>query len=126
MWTGFSGMEGTGTYGLRLKDYRVDASRLIADPAKPFIARIRAVTGAQRRGLPDVLVSRAPDPDGQGGEDCPRRHFLGEIIHTENNSRLARNHRFHSGPSSLRPDFSSRLHADRAANAAAMSGRRPM
>ena len=38
----FSAMEGTGTYALRLKDYFVGADNLIADPAKPTIARIRA------------------------------------------------------------------------------------
>ena len=37
----FSGMEGTSTWGLRLTDVRIDDSDLIADPAKPFIARIR-------------------------------------------------------------------------------------
>jgi len=37
----FSGMEGTGTYGLRLKDHFVGADEIMADPAKPFIARIR-------------------------------------------------------------------------------------
>jgi alkylation response protein AidB-like acyl-CoA dehydrogenase len=37
----FSGMEGTGTYGLRLKDHFIGAGELMADPAKPFIARIR-------------------------------------------------------------------------------------
>ncbi|WP_425359637.1 acyl-CoA dehydrogenase family protein [Enterovirga rhinocerotis] len=38
----FSGMEGTSTWGIRLKDYVVDHDDLIADPARPFIARIRA------------------------------------------------------------------------------------
>lgn len=38
----FSGMEGTSTWGIRLDDYFVDQDTLIADPAKPFIARIRA------------------------------------------------------------------------------------
>lgn len=37
----FSGMEGTGTYGLRLKDHFIGAGEIMADPAKPFIARIR-------------------------------------------------------------------------------------
>jgi alkylation response protein AidB-like acyl-CoA dehydrogenase len=37
----FSGMEGTGTYGLRLKDLFIGADEIMADPAKPFIARIR-------------------------------------------------------------------------------------
>ncbi|HEV7817185.1 MAG TPA: acyl-CoA dehydrogenase family protein, partial [Janthinobacterium sp.] len=38
----FSGMEGTSTWGLRLDDYFVGEDALIADPAQPFIARIRA------------------------------------------------------------------------------------
>jgi len=37
----FSGMKGTGTYGLRLKDLFIGADEIMADPAKPFIARIR-------------------------------------------------------------------------------------
>lgn len=57
----FSGMEGTGTYGLRLKDYRVDASRLIADPAKPFIARIRAAFVMLQCGIAAGVVQGAID-----------------------------------------------------------------
>jgi alkylation response protein AidB-like acyl-CoA dehydrogenase len=38
----FSAMEGTGTYALRLKDHFIGPSEIMADPAKPFIARIRA------------------------------------------------------------------------------------
>ncbi|MEI6839203.1 MAG: acyl-CoA dehydrogenase family protein [Alcaligenaceae bacterium] len=38
----FSGMEGTSTWGIRLEDYFVSEDALIADPAKPFIARVRA------------------------------------------------------------------------------------
>lgn len=37
----FSGMEGTSTYAIRLRDHRVGADRVIADPALPFIQRIR-------------------------------------------------------------------------------------
>ncbi|NIM39916.1 MAG: acyl-CoA dehydrogenase [Hydrogenophaga sp.] len=37
----FSGMEGTGTFGLRLKDHFIGAGEIMANPAKPFIARIR-------------------------------------------------------------------------------------
>lgn len=37
----FSGMEGTGTFGLRLKEHFIGAGEIMADPAKPFIARIR-------------------------------------------------------------------------------------
>ncbi len=38
----FSGMEGTSTYGIRLDDYFVPEADLIADPARPFIGRIKA------------------------------------------------------------------------------------
>lgn len=37
----FSGMEGTSTFGIRLVDYFVAQDNLIADPARPFIQRIR-------------------------------------------------------------------------------------
>ena len=37
----FSGMEGTSTWGVRLTDYFVGEEAIIADPARPFIARIR-------------------------------------------------------------------------------------
>ncbi len=39
----FSGMEGTSTWGVRIDDLFVGEDMLIADPARPFIARIRAV-----------------------------------------------------------------------------------
>ncbi|WP_439520761.1 acyl-CoA dehydrogenase family protein [Hydrogenophaga sp.] len=38
----FSAMEGTGTFALRLKDVFIGADEIMADPAKPYIARIRA------------------------------------------------------------------------------------
>ncbi|MGR3496235.1 acyl-CoA dehydrogenase family protein [Citreimonas sp.] len=38
----FSGMEGTSTWGIALKDFFVPEEDLIADPARPFIARVRA------------------------------------------------------------------------------------
>ncbi|HVE22308.1 MAG TPA: acyl-CoA dehydrogenase family protein [Acidocella sp.] len=37
----FSGMEGTATWGVRLVDYFVSEADLVADPARPLIARIR-------------------------------------------------------------------------------------
>ncbi len=37
----FSGMEGTSTYAIRLRDHHVGPDRVIADPALPFIQRIR-------------------------------------------------------------------------------------
>ncbi|WP_414448361.1 acyl-CoA dehydrogenase [Burkholderia sp. 22PA0099] len=38
----FSGMEGTSTWGVRLDDVFVGEDAMMADPARPFIARIRA------------------------------------------------------------------------------------
>ena len=38
----FSGMEGTSTWGVRLDDFFVGEADIIADPAQPFIKRIRA------------------------------------------------------------------------------------
>lgn len=38
----FSAMEGTGTWGVRLTNFRVDAHNMIADPVRPLIERIRA------------------------------------------------------------------------------------
>lgn len=38
----FSGMEGTSTWGIRLDEKFVGQDDLIADPAKPFIAKVRA------------------------------------------------------------------------------------
>lgn len=37
----FSGMEGTSTWGIRLEDYFVPTDDIIADPARPFIGRIK-------------------------------------------------------------------------------------
>ena len=37
----FAGMEGTGTYGIRLHDHFIGAGAIMAHPTKPFIARIR-------------------------------------------------------------------------------------
>ena len=57
----FSGMEGTGTYGLRLKDYRVEAARQIADPAKPFIGGIRAAFVMLQCGIAAGVIQGAID-----------------------------------------------------------------
>ena len=39
----FSGMEGSSTWGMRLQDRFVGEDDLVADPARPFIERIKAV-----------------------------------------------------------------------------------
>jgi alkylation response protein AidB-like acyl-CoA dehydrogenase len=38
----FSAMEGTSTWSVRLNDVYIDADHIVADPTRPFIARIRA------------------------------------------------------------------------------------
>lgn len=57
----FSAMEGTGTYALRLKDHFVGADRIIADPAKPYIARIRAAFVMLQCGIAVGVIQGAID-----------------------------------------------------------------
>lgn len=38
----FAGMEGTGTWGVRFTDFIVSADRVIADPVRPFLDKVRA------------------------------------------------------------------------------------
>ena len=47
----FSAMEGTNTWTVRLTDYFVGADRLIADPVRPFIGRIRAAFNLLQTGM---------------------------------------------------------------------------
>jgi alkylation response protein AidB-like acyl-CoA dehydrogenase len=57
----FSAMEGTGTYGLRLKDVFIGANEVMADPAKPYIARIRAAFVMLQCGMAVGVVQGAID-----------------------------------------------------------------
>jgi len=57
----FSAMEGTGTYALRLKDVFVGADERMAEPAKPFIARIRAAFVLLQCGMAVGVVQGAID-----------------------------------------------------------------
>jgi alkylation response protein AidB-like acyl-CoA dehydrogenase len=57
----FSAMEGTGTYGIRLKDYFVGAADLIAEPARPYIARIRAAFVLLQCGMGTGITQGAID-----------------------------------------------------------------
>lgn len=57
----FSAMEGTGTYGLRLKDVFIGADETMADPAKPYIARIRAAFVMLQCGMAVGVVQGAID-----------------------------------------------------------------
>jgi len=47
----FSGMEGTSTWGVRVDDCFVGDDALIADPARPFVARIRAAFVLLQAGM---------------------------------------------------------------------------
>jgi alkylation response protein AidB-like acyl-CoA dehydrogenase len=55
----FSAMEGTGTYALRLKDYFVSQNDIIADPAKPKIAHIRAAFVMLQCGIAVGIIQGA-------------------------------------------------------------------
>jgi alkylation response protein AidB-like acyl-CoA dehydrogenase len=57
----FSAMEGTGTYALRLKDCFIGAADIIADPAKPYIARIRAAFVMLQCGMAVGITQGAID-----------------------------------------------------------------
>lgn len=57
----FSGMEGTGTYALRLKDCFIGANQIIADPAKPFIAKIRPAFVLLQCGIAVGVIQGAID-----------------------------------------------------------------
>jgi len=57
----FSAMEGTGTYTLRLKDCFIGADDIIADPAKPCIARIRAGFVMLQCGMAVGIIQGAID-----------------------------------------------------------------
>ncbi|MDP2264305.1 MAG: acyl-CoA dehydrogenase family protein [Hydrogenophaga sp.] len=57
----FSAMEGTGTWALHLKDHFVGAGEVIADPAKPTIARIRAAFVMLQCGMAVGITQGAID-----------------------------------------------------------------
>jgi len=57
----FSGMEGTGTYALRLKDHFIGADQIIAVPAKPFIAKIRPAFVMLQCGIAVGVIQGAID-----------------------------------------------------------------
>lgn len=57
----FSGMEGTSTWGVRLDGYFVGEDSLIADPARPFIARIRAAFVLLQAGMAIGVAQGAID-----------------------------------------------------------------
>ncbi|MDX5363757.1 MAG: acyl-CoA/acyl-ACP dehydrogenase [Pseudazoarcus pumilus] len=57
----FSGMEGTSTWGVRLDNYFVGEDSLIADPAQPFIAKIRGAFILLQCGMAMGVVQGAID-----------------------------------------------------------------
>ncbi|MBB05883.1 MAG: acyl-CoA dehydrogenase [Pseudooceanicola sp.] len=64
----FSGMEGTSTWGIALKDFFVPEEDMIADPARPFIARVRARFILLQMGM-GLGVVRGSIDDMEGVED---------------------------------------------------------
>lgn len=57
----FSAMEGTGTYAVRVKDLFIGADEIMADPAKPYIARIRAAFVMLQCGMAVGITQGAID-----------------------------------------------------------------
>src|SRR3989344_4421236 len=57
----FSAMEGTGTYALRLKDHFIGTADTMADPTRPFIARIRAAFVMLQCGMAVGITQGAID-----------------------------------------------------------------
>lgn len=57
----FSGMEGTGTFSVHCKDLFVGSDDLVADPAKPLIARIRSGFVLLQCGMAAGIVQGAID-----------------------------------------------------------------
>jgi len=57
----FSGMEGTGTYALHLKDYWVPESDVIASPSRPLIKRIRSAFVMLQCGIAAGIIQGAID-----------------------------------------------------------------
>jgi alkylation response protein AidB-like acyl-CoA dehydrogenase len=57
----FSGMEGTSTWGVRLENYFVGEDNLIADPARPFIEKIRGAFILLQIGMATGLIHGAID-----------------------------------------------------------------
>lgn len=57
----FSGMEGSSTWQIELNDYFVPTDTIIADPAKPFIERIRAAFVLMQLGIGIGIIQGAID-----------------------------------------------------------------
>jgi len=57
----FSAMEGTNTWAVRLTDYRVGPQQLLADPARPYIGRIRGAFVLLQAGMAVGITQGAID-----------------------------------------------------------------
>ncbi len=57
----FSGMEGTSTWAVPLKDYFVSEDQMIADPARPFIQRIRGAFVLLQVGIAAGVIQGSID-----------------------------------------------------------------
>ncbi len=57
----FSGMEGTSTWSLFLKDYFVSQDQIIADPAQPFIQKIRGAFILLQMGMGSGVIQASID-----------------------------------------------------------------
>ena len=57
----FSGMEGTSTWAIPLKDYLVTEDQIIADPARPFIQRIRGAFVLLQVGIAAGVIQGSID-----------------------------------------------------------------
>ncbi|MCG8537342.1 MAG: acyl-CoA/acyl-ACP dehydrogenase [Pseudomonadales bacterium] len=57
----FSGMEGTSTWSLFLNDYFVSQHQIIADPARPFVAKIRGAFILLQVGMASGVIQASID-----------------------------------------------------------------
>ncbi|MDN6320739.1 MAG: acyl-CoA/acyl-ACP dehydrogenase [Marinobacter sp.] len=57
----FSGMEGTSTWAIPLVDYFVSQDQIIADPARPFIQRVRAAFILLQAGMATGVIQGSID-----------------------------------------------------------------
>ena len=57
----FSGMEGTSTWAVHLKDYFVSEDQMIADPARPFIQKIRGAFVLLQVGIAAGIIQSSID-----------------------------------------------------------------
>jgi alkylation response protein AidB-like acyl-CoA dehydrogenase len=57
----FSGMEGTSTWSIFLKDYFVSQDQIIADPARPFVQKIRGAFILLQVGMASGVIQASID-----------------------------------------------------------------